>query len=179
MKIVAFGASYSRNSINKCFAGYAARQFNSAETEVLDLNDYELPIFTVDLESETGIPKNARSFLDKLESADLLVISMAEHNGSYTAAFKNLFDWTSRLKANFFEGRKILLLSASPGKRGGLGALEAARSRFPKHGAEIIGAFSLPNYDENFNPETGISDQELDNLFKVTISSVREKLQIR
>lgn len=178
MKIVAFGASCSKNSINKCFARYAASQFNSAETEVLDLNDYELPLFTVDAESETGIPKNARSFLDKLESADLLIISMAEHNGSYTAAFKNLFDWTSRIKANIFEGMKILLLSASPGKRGGLGALEAARSRFPRHGAEIIGDFSLPYYDDNFNPETGISDQELDNQFKATVSSVQKRLLI-
>ena len=179
MKIIAFGASYSKESINKRFAGYAARQFNSAETEVLDLNNYELPLFTVDAESEIGFPKNARLFLDKLESADLLVISMAEHNGSYTAAFKNLFDWTSRLKANMFEGKKILLLSVSPGKRGGIGALEAARSRFPRHGAEIIGAFSLPYFEENFNPESGISDQELDNQFKATISSAQKSLLIK
>ncbi|MCU0461056.1 MAG: NAD(P)H-dependent oxidoreductase [Bacteroidales bacterium] len=179
MKIVAFGASYSKQSINKCFAGYAARQFNSAETEVLDLNNYELPLFTVDAESEIGVPENARSFLDKLESADLLVISMAEHNGSYTAAFKNLFDWTSRIKANIFEGKKIFLLSVSPGKRGGISALEAARSRFPWHGAEIIGAFSLPYFSENFNPESGIIDQELNNQFKLTISSAQKRLLIK
>jgi NAD(P)H-dependent FMN reductase len=173
MKIVAFGASYSKESINKCFAAYAARQFNNTEIEILDLNNYELPIFTVDAESETGIPKNVKSFLDKLDSADLLVISMAEHNGSYTAAFKNLFDWTSRLKAKMFEGKKILLLSASPGKRGGAGVLEAARNRFPKHGAEIIGAFSLPSFKVNFNPESGIKDQELDNQFKGIVSSVQ------
>ena len=174
MKIIAFGASYSKESINKCFAGFAARQFNNAEIEILDLNNYELPLFTVDAESEIGVPKNARSFLDKLESADLLVISMAEHNGSYTAAFKNLFDWTSRLKANMFEGKKILLLSVSPGKRGGMGALEAAKIRFPRHGAVIIGTFSLPDFKENFNPESGILDHELDNQFNKTISSVQK-----
>jgi len=97
----------------------------------------------------------------------------------FAAAFKNLFDWTTRLKANIFEGRKILLLSASPGKRGGLGALEAARSRFPKHGAEIIGAFSLPYFEENFNPESGITDQELDKQFKATISSAKKRLMIK
>jgi len=174
MKIIAFGASYSKESINKCFAGYTVRQFNNAEIEILDLNSYELPLFTVDTESEIGVPKNARSFLDKIESADLIVISMAEHNGSYTAEFKNLFDWTSRLKAKIFEGKKILLLSVSPGERGGIGSLEAARSRFPRHGAEIIGTFSLPYFKKNFDPESGILDNELDKKFKETISSVQK-----
>gem|GEM_PF-3746323 len=32
----------------------------------------------------------AHDFLAKLESADALVISFAEHNGSYSAAYKNL-----------------------------------------------------------------------------------------
>jgi chromate reductase, NAD(P)H dehydrogenase (quinone) len=177
MKIVAFGASYSQESINKSFAGYAAKQFGNADTELLDLNNYQLPLFTVDAESENGIPEGARSFLDKMQEADLLVISMAEHNGSYTAAFKNLFDWTSRLKTKVFEGKKILLLSASTGQRGGAGALEAARNRFPRHGGEILASFSLPNFVDNFDPEKGILDNELGKQFQIIISSVKKILK--
>jgi len=176
MKIVAFGASFSKRSINKKFAGFAAEQFKNVEIEVLDLNNYKVPIFTVDLESEIGFPANVDLFLKKLEEADLLVISMAEHNGSYTAAFKNLFDWTSRLKSKMFENKKILLLSTSTGKRGGAGVIEAAKTRFPRHGAEIIATFSLPEFRENFSTGKGILNEELDKQFREIISLTKNRL---
>lgn len=179
MKIVAFGASYSKHSINKKFAGFAANQFRNTEINILDLNIYKLPVFTVDLESETGYPDEVKLFLDELEEADLLIISMAEHNGSYTAAFKNLFDWTSRFKMKMFEGKKMLLLSTSTGQRGGMGVIEAAKLRFPKHGAEIVATFSLPNFEENFNEEKGIVNEALNKQFGEMILSVKKILQLK
>jgi NAD(P)H-dependent FMN reductase len=176
MKLIAFGASYSKQSINKKFAAFAARQFQNAEIEILDLNTFSLPLFTVDVELEIGFPENVKLFLDKIEEADLLIISMAEHNGSYTAAFKNLFDWTSRLKAKMFDGRKMLLLSTAPGPRGGLSVIESAKIRFPKHGAEIIATFSLPNFLENFDTEKGILNEELNTQFRETISLVKNRI---
>ena len=56
-KIIAFGASSSKTSINKQLATYAAKQFKDATVEVLDLNDYEMPIFSTDKEYENGIPQ--------------------------------------------------------------------------------------------------------------------------
>ena len=47
-KIIAFGGSSSKNSINKQLATYAAHLFQNVEVEVLDLNDYEMPLFSVD-----------------------------------------------------------------------------------------------------------------------------------
>ncbi len=44
----------------------------------------------------------------------------------------------------------MLLLATSPGPRGGLGVLTAAVERFPRHGAQIIETFTLPNYYQNF-----------------------------
>ncbi|MBV8251422.1 MAG: NAD(P)H-dependent oxidoreductase [Chitinophaga sp.] len=177
MKIVAFGASYSKNSINKKLAIYAASFFKKSEIEILDLNDYLLPLFTVDVEKEIGVPQAVKNFIAKLDEADLLIISLAEHNGSYTAAFKNLFDWTSRFKMKMFEGKKMLLLSTSPGPRGGLSALEAAMSRFPRHGAEIIGYFSLPKFDENFSAEEGISNTAIKQEFDYFISTALQNMK--
>jgi NAD(P)H-dependent FMN reductase len=161
MKILAFGASYSKSSINKVFASYVANQIGAAEVEVLDLNQYDLPLFTVDKEMEIGAPELVKDFLNKIEKSDLLVISMAEHNGSYTAAFKNLFDWTSRSKLKMFENKKVILLSTSPGPRGGKGALDAALVRFPIHGANIIMTFTLPKFADNFALGEGIINEEL------------------
>ena len=178
MKIIAFGASYSKNSINKQFAAYAANQFSNAEIEILDLNNYNVPLFTVDAEAEFGHPDAAKLFLEKLNQADLLIISIAEHNGSYEAAFKNLFDWTSRVKLKLFEDKKILLLSTSPGVRGGIGAIEAAKSRFPIHGANIIDTFSLPHFQDNFDSKNGITNQELNIKFEAMILTAQNKLMI-
>lgn len=160
MKIVAFGASYSKSSINKQLAQHTANHFENQEIEILDLNDYNLPVFTVDIEKEQGHPEVLLQFIQKLDSADLIIISMAEHNGSYTAAFKNLFDWTSRVKLNMFENKKLLLLSTSPGGRGAESSLNTAAERFPRHGATILDRFSLPNFHQNFDIEKGILQEE-------------------
>ena len=102
MKILAMGASNSKASINKQFAAFAASQFEQAKVKLLDLNDYEVPLFSVDTESQQGYPPLVRSFVHEFEQADFIIISLAEHNGSYTAAFKNLFDWASRIEARIF-----------------------------------------------------------------------------
>ena len=161
MKIIALGASNSKVSINKQFAAFAAAQFENAGVEILDLNDYEAPLFSVDIESQTGIPPIIRSFVREFETADFIIISLAEHNGSYTAAFKNIFDWASRLEIKLFGGKKVLLLATSTGQGGGKSVLESAVKRFPKHGADIAGHFSLPRFFDNFSPEKGITDEQL------------------
>src|SRR4051812_27461962 len=98
MKIIAFAGSNSTHSINKKLATYATTLFAGAEVEILDLNDYELPLFSVDREEVLGQPQPAQDFLAKLGSADLIVLSLAENNGNYSSAFKNMFDWASRIR---------------------------------------------------------------------------------
>ena len=107
MKVIAFGASSSIHSINKKLATFTANLFTSSEVEVLDLNHYEMPLFSVDREQEFVHSEIISTFISKLEKADMLVISMAEHNGNFTAAFKNLLDWTTRVKLKLFENKKI------------------------------------------------------------------------
>ncbi|RZJ28493.1 MAG: NADPH-dependent oxidoreductase, partial [Flavobacterium sp.] len=109
MKIIAFAGSNSSHSINKKLATYAAGLFDSAEYEVLDLNDYEMPLFSVDREEKLGHPQLAHDFLSKIAAADLLVVSLAENNGNYSSAFKNLFDWCSRIRNDVFQDKPMLL----------------------------------------------------------------------
>lgn len=171
-KIIAFGASSSKASINKQLATFAAHQFQNATVEVLDLNDYEMPIFSTDRETESGIPQLAQDFYAKIGSADLIVISFAEHNGAYATAFKNIFDWTSRINGKTFQEKPTLLLSTSPGPRGGSSVLEIAKNRFPFQGAVVKGSFSLPSFYENFDVTNGIINQDLKNQLHGIISSI-------
>jgi len=175
MNILSFGASASKHSINKQFAHYVADQLGIYETGKIDLIDFPLPIYTVDAENENGFPANVHLFLEKVYSADLIVISMAEHNGTYTTWFKNLFDWASRVNTKFFTDKKILLLSTSPGPRGGIGALTAAEDRFPRHGAQIISTFSLPNFETNFKASEGILNKDLKIELEKIISQVKKQ----
>ena len=167
MKIIAFGGSNSQHSINKQLATYAANLFENAEVEVLDLNDFAIPLFSVDLEKEIGQAEKAQLFLDKIGTADVLVISLAENNGNYSAAFKNLFDWSSRIAKDVFQQKPVLLMATSPGPRGGASVLEIAKNAFPRYGAQIKGTFSLPVFTSNFDLDKNqISNPEMDTTLK-------------
>lgn len=160
-KIIAFAGSSSKTSINKKLVTYAANQFENASVEVLDLNDYEMPVFSVDKQKENGIHKLATDFYEKIGSADLIVISFAEHNGNYSTAFKNVLDWASRINAKTFQEKEMLLLATSPGVRGGSSVLDIATKRFPFQGGIVKGSFSLPSFNDNFDAEKGITNEEL------------------
>ncbi len=160
-KIIAFAGSSSKNSINKQLVTYVASQFKNIECEILDLNDYEMPIYSADREIEIGVPKLAIDFYEKLGSADLIIVSLAEHNGAYSAAFKNIFDWTSRYNNKLFQQKPLVLMATSPGPRGGLGVLEMAKDRFPRHDANVVATFSLPSFRDNFDPAIGITNEVL------------------
>lgn len=174
MKIIAFGGSPSKHSINKKLATYAASLFENTEVEILDLNDYQMPLFSVDIEKEIGQHPLAQSFLEKIASADFLVVSLAENNGNYSAAFKNLYDWCSRIEAKVFQQKPMLLMATSPGGRGGASVLEIAKNAFPRYGADVRATFSLPSFNDNFDSEKGkIANEALDGELKDLINSLK------
>jgi len=153
MKVLAFAASNSKNSINKQLATYTANLIEGAEVEVLDINDYEMPIFSEDREKELGHPEQAQAFYKKLGEADAIIISFAEHNGSYTAAYKNLFDWTSRIDMKVFQNKPMLMLATSPGPGGAGSVLAAASGSAPYFAADVKASISIPSFYDNFDVE--------------------------
>ncbi|WP_313100507.1 NAD(P)H-dependent oxidoreductase [Epilithonimonas sp.] len=174
MKILAFGASNSKESINKILAEYTAKQFEGAEVELLDLNDYEMPIFSVDREKHEGIPTLALRFAEKIDQSDLLIISLAEHNSTYTTAFKNVFDWVSRIKDRKHFGEKpVFLLATAPGPGGGKNVMAAFEARAPFSGANVLQSFVLPKFKETFDIEKGIVDEEKNAEFQEKLSFVK------
>jgi len=170
-KILAFGASNSSDSINKQLAFYAAQQFKNATVELLDLNDYEMPIYSKDREKATGIPPLAHDFYQKIGESDLVLISFAENNGNYTTAFKNILDWMSRINGKTFQEKPMLLLATSPGARGGSSVLDIAVKRMPFQGGNVKGSFSLPGFNENFKAGK-IVNPDLEHALQSLISEI-------
>lgn len=173
--IVAFAGSNSKTSINKQLAVYAASLVEDVETTVLDLNDFELPLYSIDFEGAHGIPENAQKFIDILKNTDGIILSLAEHNGAYSTVFKNLFDWMSRIDGKLFFKKPMLLMATSPGGRGGLSVLEIAKGRFPFHDANIIESFSLPFFGEHFK-DNKIADEALNTQLKNATTKFQNSL---
>ena len=159
-KIITIAGSNSQKSINKSLLRYTSSLLENVEIISIDLNDYVLPIYGVDFEDENGIPTATKRLSELLDKADGFIIALAEHNGTYTAVFKNTLDWLSRVNIKIWGDKPMLLMATSPGARGGATVLQVALTGFPYLGGHVIADFSLPSFFENFSAD-GISDTVL------------------
>jgi chromate reductase len=178
MNLLAFAASSSKKSINKQLATYAAGLVDSANVEVLDLNDYELPLFSEDKEVEIGQPALAQAFLDKIATSDALMISFAEHNGSYSAAYKNLFDWASRINPKVFQNKPMVMLATSPGAGGGSRVLAAATTSAPYFAGDLKASLSVPSFYDNFDVTRGqVINKDIQSQLVIAVTSLLDSTQ--
>ncbi|MHC5361710.1 NADPH-dependent FMN reductase [Myroides sp. LJL110] len=160
MKITGFAATNNTESINLKLVKNVINNFQDHNplVNILDLNNYEMPIFSPK-RNQQGIPDLAKDFLDQIAQSDILVIGLAEYNGSFSTAFKNIFDWSSRVDMNVFQNKPMILVSTSPGPRGASTVLQAAKGTFPFYGADLRASFSLPSFFENFKDGQIINEQ--------------------
>ena len=167
MHVVAFGASNSKASINARLARHAAQVFateisKGSQVQFLDLNQFEMPIYSPEREEQNGIPAQAHAFKQMITAADALIVSFAEHNGSYTAAFKNVLDWVSRIDVNVWQNTPALFMSASGGEWGGATVLATAVEAAPYLGGDVRAHFAVGPWQEKFDEVTeSLSDPDL------------------
>ena len=166
-KVITIGGSNSKNSINKQLAEYVGGRIKNVELVKIDLNDFEMPIFSIDIENEEGFTDSTRKLNLVFDEVDGFIISLAEHNGSYSAAFKNIYDWLSRLNGKVWREKPMILLSTSPGARGGYTVLNTALSGFPYLGANIIGSLSLGSFYDNYK-----GGEIVDKTVKATLDNI-------
>ncbi len=175
MKIFAFAGSTSSTSINRELVKFVLKNFDESEINLIDLNDYSMPVFSVDLEKK-GFPPQAHEFLKRIEECDVIICSLAEHNRSYSAAFKNIFDWASRINVKVWQNKKMFLMTTSPGGFGGGNVMNTAKTFFPQFGAEILETFSLPKFYENFDLESGVTHPDLLNELTGKIENFKKSI---
>lgn len=129
-RILAFSGSARRDSYNQQLVECAARvaQNAGAETTVVNLGDLPLPLMNQDLERDEGQPDNAARLKALMAEHDAFLISSPEYNSSIPPLLKNAIDWASRRTADepsmiAYENKIAALLSASPGRLGGVRGL--------------------------------------------------------
>lgn len=149
-KIIAFAGSNSSKSINKSLIANTLNEFTEFSVEFLDLNDFEMPIYSIERQQKNGFPEKAHVFRKHMINCDAIICSFAEHNGNFSVAFKNIFDWCSRIDKNIFANKPMFLMSTSPGRLGGSNVMDVANKSLPNYGANIVETFLLPSFNQNF-----------------------------
>jgi chromate reductase len=146
VKVLAFAGSTRKDSYNKKLIGLAAEMARQkgAKVTVIDLNDYSMPFYDADLEAKQGLPANAKKLRDLISQNDAIMISSPEYNASIPGILKNAIDWTShdekgQFSTDPYKGKKIAIMSASPGKGGGARALVHLRAILQAVSGDVIG----------------------------------------
>lgn len=170
-RIVAFAASLRTGSFNRSLirVGVEAAREAGAEVTLLDLADYQLPVYDANLEKQQGLPANALRLKAAFGTHDAFLFSLPEYNGSVTPLFKNTIDWASRPVdgkpgLDWARGKPAALLSASNGALGGLRGLYHARWVLQTVGMIVLpGQKALARAATAFDENGALSDpKELD-----------------
>ena len=168
--ILAFAGSNSSTSINFKFVSHAVSTIKEHKVELINLRDFDIPMYSSDLEEKNGIPQSIVKLNEHIQNAEALLISVNEHNGGLSAFFKNCMDWLSRNDRNFLNGKKLCILSTSPGRGGAKMANDYAVEILPRFGAEIVSHFALASFGHSFSEDKGITDENQDKDFKAALN---------
>lgn len=145
IKVLAFAGSTREDSVNKklvCEAAKIARQMQ-ANVTVVDLKDYPIPFYDEDLETREGMPIKAKQFRQLMIQSDIILIASPEYNCSLSAVLKNAIDWASRSEngessRKAFKEKKFVIMSASPGAKGGARGLMHLRAIIEDIGGTVL-----------------------------------------
>ncbi len=167
-KILAFAGSLRVDSYNKKLIRIAAEGARKAgaEVTVIDLRDYQLPVFDEDLERQ-GFPENAHKLKTLFKAHQGLLIAAPEYNSSITAVLKNTIDWVSRPIPNEpplagFAGKAAVIMASSPGQLGGLRGLVTVRSILGNIKVTMLpDQIAIPKAHEAFDAAGQLKDPKL------------------
>jgi NAD(P)H-dependent FMN reductase len=124
-----------------------------ANAEIIDLNDYQFPIFHERLKYQQNPLPAAVEFADKIGMADGVIIVTPEYNGGIPAALKNAVD----LLIDEWIHKPVAIATASSGMAGGAQVTISLQFSLWKMKAITVPAlFPTPtiekSYDEDGNP---------------------------
>ena len=135
LKILVIPGSLRTGSLNARLAATAAYEFAQAGAEVtrISLADFPLPIYDGDLQTKSGVPKNAVNLKRMMSVHHGVLIVTPEYNSSVPPLVKNTIDWVSRVqdvhetRGQVFRERAFAIAAASESRLGGTRSLAALR----------------------------------------------------
>ena len=167
-KILAFAGSTCTDSFNKKLMRIAATGAREAgaDVTVIDLRDFQMPLYDEDLEIQEGLPSSVSKIKEIMLTNQGFLISSPEYNSSISGVLKNTFDWTSRQgddesPMSCFKDKVAGIMSASPGGLGGLRGLVHVRAILENMGVMVIpNQVAISKAHEAFNLDDSMKDQK-------------------
>lgn len=172
LSFLVFSGSLREESLNTKLARLAVKavEHNKGIATLINLRDYDLPSYNLDIETDESIPANAEELKKLILGHDAFIIASPEYNGSMPGHLKNAIDWVSRFRPQPFNERHALLLSASPSMAGGNRGLWALRVPFEHLGARVFpDMFSLATAHKSLTTDGEIADETLRKRFEMNI----------
>jgi len=160
-RILAFSGSARRESLNRKLLAVSVAAVREAGGEVtlIDLNDYELPLYNGDLEETAGLPANAVKLIGLIQTHAALLIASPEYNLMITPLLKNTLDWCTRGEDDPFPGKIAAVVSASPGAFGGVRSQKMAQQLLLQLGCHVVPVQAiLPRADKAFDAGGVLTD---------------------
>jgi chromate reductase, NAD(P)H dehydrogenase (quinone) len=135
LKILVIPGSLRTGSLNARLAAAASYQLAQTGAEVtrVSLGDFPLPIYDGDLQTKSGVPKNAINLKRMMSAHHGVLIVTPEYNSSVPPLVKNTIDWVTRVqdahetRGQVFRGRAFAIAAASESRLGGTRSLAALR----------------------------------------------------
>ncbi len=183
-KILVFPGSNRSGSINAQLAAVIAKQLALVQAEVIriSLQDYPLPLFSEDLESERGIPANAMKLARLFASHQGIAIVTPEYNSSLPPLLKNTLDWISRVNRDGekplapYRGNIFAIAAASGGALGGIRVLPHLRDVLVSIGAQVITEqLALGNAHKAYDDHENLKEGRPQDLLEALCTSLVEK----
>jgi chromate reductase, NAD(P)H dehydrogenase (quinone) len=168
VRLLVTSGSARKGSFNLKLARVAAqiaREQGAAVTE-LDLRALALPLYDGDIEA-AGMPAGALELRRLFAAHDALLVATPEYNANLTPLLLNALDWASRPKAegdmpsglDALGGTVAGLVSASPGRLGGLRSVITARAFLSGLGLLVVPQNqSIPLAHQAFDEQGGLKD---------------------
>ena len=179
-RILALAGSTRSESFNKKLVSHASALATEAGADVslIDLREFDMPLYDGDLEESTGLPENANRLYDLFKSHDALLLSSPEYNGSISAVLKNAIDWVSRPREGdvalaAFSGKIAGLMAASPGGLGGLRGLAHVRAVLSTLGMLVLPSqVAVAKVHEAFNDDGSLKDERTSGMLRELVGAV-------
>lgn len=131
--------------------------------DVIKLTDYDAVQFSKDIMQKDGSPESIGKLFDLIQEYDNVIIATPAYNGMPPSFLKNIFDWLTRHKEghmHFMEGKRLVVLSTSPGEQGGVLAINAFRNALQYSGAHLVGTFSLGRFHDKVTDADELNSEE-------------------
>jgi NAD(P)H-dependent FMN reductase len=128
-----------------------------AEAEIIDLMEYQFPVFDERLKFQKNPGQKVLEFAQRIKSAEGIIIVTPEYNGSYPASLKNVTD----LLYDEWKRKPIAISTVSDGNFGGSQVLVSLQFTLWKMKAWTVPAlFPVPNVIEAFDEKGNAREKE-------------------